>query len=142
MTDEEAYDTFEEHYKEQVHAAMKERSDNLRQKYRKDTEYNCMVHERLAGQETCFPSKAWFLSKKPPETKLNSDHTTGLCKDCHSTQVNYATLLRHLKYSCKCRTEKCPNWICLCEGDEECSCNPVCGFEDCLLCQVSCLIIS
>ena len=136
MTNDEAYEKFQEHYTEQVLVAMKERSDTLRKKYKANTEYNRQVLDRLDKQENWFPGKLWFLGKKPAETKLNQEHTTGLCKDCHSTQVNYTSLLRYHKQRCHCRTVRCPNWICLCEDEVDCSCNPVCCCDDCMSCQV------
>ena len=136
MTDDEAYDQFIEHYKDKVNAAMKERSERIRQKYRNETEYNSKVIQRLDNQENWFPGKTWFLNKKPVETKLNNDHTTGLCKDCHSIQLNYSTLLHKANQMCQCKTTRCPNWICLCRADEECLCLPVCNCDDCCSCQV------
>ena len=93
------------------------------------------MQQRLIGQEDWFPGKKWFLTKKPNETKINVDHTTGLCKDCHSIKINYATVLDKAKQLCSCRSMQCPNWVCLCDEDE-CICPQECACDDCQTCQV------
>ena len=95
------------------------------------------ILEALNRKERAFPSKSWFLLRKPPQTKINNQHSTGLCKDCYSNEVNYDALLKHCKKFCFCKTERCPNWVCVClDEEEECNCRMICECEDCLRCQV------
>ena len=135
-TDEEAYLKFQEQYEAAVKDIMKGRSEKIKERYRNNTEYNRKVIERLDRQADWFPGKTWFLQRKPKETKLNFDHTTGLCKDCHAPQVNYGTLLRYARSACQCKTQNCPNWLCMCEEEEECVCPTTCQCDICLSCQV------
>ena len=130
MTDDEAYEQFSEHYR-----VMKARCDKIKEKYRANTEYNQKMKERLTKQESWFPGKLWFLKQKPIETEMNMDHTTGLCKDCHSNQLNYSTVLNKAKQLCSCRSTSCPNWVCLCDG-EDCTCLHDCACDDCKTCKV------
>ena len=87
--------------------------------------------------ETRFPSNSWFQSKKPTQTKKNYDHTTGLCKDCHMNHQNYDTLVKEARTKCKCKTNMCQNWTCLCGEEETCECDPICSCDDCETCQVN-----
>merc|ERR1711954_133932 len=102
---------------------MQEKCKTLREKYKNNTLYNQKVKARLMKMENNFPGKTWFLSIKPLQTKVNYEHTTGLCKDCHSSQVNHDTLLKQARVICQCGSDQCENWICLCE-EEDCTCEP------------------
>ena len=136
MTNDEAYDQFKAKYSSQVKSSMKRKCDAVRAKHLNATKYNQSVNERLDRMEERFPSIDWFLKRKPAETKTNNDHTTGLCKDCHSAQVNYNTLMRFAKSNCQCKTSNCPNWNCFCIEEGDCTCNPACSCDDCTACQV------
>ena len=135
LTTDEAYNKFEEYYTIRVKEAMKRKCDQIRAKHTSKSSYNAKVNERLNRMENMFPSKSWFVSRKPCQTTMNQDHTTGLCKDCYSAQVNYDTLLKYVRRNCYCKTEDCPNWICLCSEDV-CQCDTVCRCDDCESCQV------
>ena len=126
---------FKEDCTKKIKSIMKEKCDTLRQKYQTDTVYNKCAHERLDRIENSFPGKTWFLSKKPPQTKVNHEHSTGLCKDCHAAQVNHDTLLKQARMMCECGTDKCENWFCYCE-DQECSCDLICRCDRCIACEV------
>ena len=108
---------------------MVAKSEKIKAKHRRNTEYNKKVNQRLESMEGRFPSKSWFLQKKPAQTKVNYDHTTGLCKDCHMSQVNYETVLKYAQSLCLCKTNDCPNWTCLCGEEDDCSCNPTCLYS-------------
>ena len=136
LTTDEAYQRFQEDYSAKVKQAMKKKCDNLRSKHTKETEYNEKVNKRLDRMENMFPSNNWFSRKMPGQTKMNTDHTTGLCKDCCTAQVNYATISKYAKSKCQCKSVHCPNWTCLC-SEEVCSCDPVCQCDDCVSCQVT-----
>ena len=136
-TDDEAYQTFRDEYEDSVKDAMKQKCEQFRNKHSNDTQYNNLIKEKLKKQESWFPGKTWFLSKKPEGTKANYEHTTGLCKDCHMYRSNYDTLLKHSRSLCHCGSKSCPYWICLCDNSEECVCNHTCQCDDCLLCQVN-----
>ena len=120
-----------------IHCAMK------RQKFNKknDSKYKREVLEALDRLENRFPGKGWFISKKPPQTKVNNEHSTGNCKDCYSIELNYETLIKAVKKYSKCKSDRCEGWQCTCEPeegvtDEECTCSKVCHCDDCDECQV------
>ena len=136
MTNDDAYQQFKEKYSHKVEAAMKRKCESLRAKHLAKTSYNTAVNARIDKMEGLFPSKGWFITKKPPETKVNNDHTTGLCKDCYSAQENFNTLQKYAKSNCHCKTTLCPNWNCFCGEEGDCQCDPVCSCDDCASCQV------
>ena len=136
LTNDEAYVHFQDKYTSKVKSVMKRKVNAAREKHRNETVYNQKVKARLTHLEDKFPSKQWFINRKPKETKLNNDHTTGLCKDCYSTRINYESLIKHARSKCQCKTKSCPNWSCLCDGEEDCECDPVCSCDDCVMCQV------
>ena len=133
LTDDKAYDQFCEHYRDKVRTVMTEKAEKIKPKYRSDTVYNRKVLESLDQSKERFPGKTWFLQRKPKETRINIKHTTGLC---HSSQLNYATLLCTSKQLCHCRTDRCGNWLCICEEEESCTCSRICSCSDCQNCQV------
>ena len=135
LTTDEAYQKFQEDYSSRVKVAMKKKCDEVRSKHTAGGKYSDAVNDRLDRMESMFPSKSWFISKKPCQTAMNQDHSTGLCKDCYSAKVNYDTLIKYEKSNCHCKTSDCPNWLCLCEA-EECSCESLCRCDDCNSCQV------
>ena len=137
LTDKEACNVFKEDCTAEMKAVMKDKCDSMRKKYTADTDYNRKVNDRLNRMEEYFPEKTWFLGKKPPQTKVNYEHTTGLCMDCHASQINHETLLWHARAMCQCGTDNCENWICICEDSESCSCEPVCHCDSCKSCQVN-----
>ena len=104
-TDDEAYNLFLEDNMEKVKAIMKNKCNRVREKHTSDSDYARRVNQRLDRIENSFPSKTWFLTKKPRQTKVNYEHTTGLCKDCHMSQVNHDTLLRYARMYCHCGTD-------------------------------------
>ena len=143
MTDDEAYDQFKEDYQEKVKDVMKIYCNAKRQKFIKknDSEYKRGVLEALDRLENRFPGKSWLLSIKPPQTKVNNEHSTGNCKDCYAIELNYETLLKAVRKNCKCKTDSCEGWQCTCEPEEgvteeECTCSTVCHCDDCDDCQV------
>ena len=149
VTDDEAYAQFRDNYEDKVRLAMKEHCEKKRQKYRSksDSKTKTKVIETLHRLENKFPSKSWFLSNKPPQTKANNEHSTGNCKDCYSVKANYETLLKTAKMYCNCGTEKCDGWQCTCDieaGDteEECTCDKVCYCDRCESCQVNYFILN
>ena len=137
VTDDEAYAQFKDNDEERVKQAMQKSCEALRRKYqnRPDSETKRKTFETLARKENKFPGKTWFLARKPPQTKILDDHTTALCKDCNSAQMNYETIYKMRKKFCQCRTNSCPNWICACEEDN-CECTHPCACDDCSGCQV------
>ena len=140
LTDGEAYEQFKDKYQEKVRGVMGNHCEKMRDKYRNKTESVTKekILETLSRKEMVFPSKSWFLLRKPPQTKVNYDHTTGLCKDCHSNHLNYESLHKFCKKFCHCKTHQCPNWICVCpEEEEDCKCKHECECDDCMSCQVS-----
>ena len=137
LTNDEAYKMFEENYREKVRSAMKGKYDKIRSKYISNNENSKNINERLDRIQERFPGKTWFLRNKPEHTKMNYNHTTGLCKDCYSPKVNYDTVVKHARSQCVCKTAACPNWFCICSEDEDCSCDGVCSCDDCLTCQVT-----
>ena len=141
LTNDEAYQVFEDSYSGKVRNIMKSKCDAMRAKHSKETTYNKTVNKRLDVLEEKFPSKQWFINRKPKETRVNNDHTTGLCKDCYSAKCNYETLLKQSKSTCQCKTQNCPNWNCLCNDEEDCQCDPVCSCDDCTMCQVGKVLI-
>ena len=137
LTDDEAYCEFQKNYGEKIKTVMAGKCETIGDKHKTDTTYNKKVRKNLEKMREKFPSRNWFMQKKPPQTKINNDHTTGLCKDCHSAQVNYTTIFNYAKTNCVCKTANCPNWTCLCNGEEECTCFHNCGCDDCTQCQVT-----
>ena len=139
LTDDEAYAEFKDKYQEKVREAMKKQCEGIREKYRGKCEgvSKDRIMRTLENKQKMFPSKQWFVQRKPPQTKINNAHTTGLCKDCHSNHLNYERLLKFCKKSCHCKTDKCPNWLCVCgEEPDDCKCNHGCGCDDCMSCKV------
>ena len=144
MTDDEAYQLFKDNYTLQVQDALKEHCKIMREDVRKRPESNKKqkMLDVIDKKETLFPSRTWFLRQKPPETRVNCDHTTGNCRDCDSSRMNYETVRRFVKSVCKCYTKECPKWICYCEPNEDddndpedCKCDP-CDCVTCRTCQV------
>ena len=142
LTNDEAYEQFKDNYKEKVHDVMKEHCEKIRLKYEKipDSANKLKILESLERKENLFPGKTWFLQQKPPETKVNKDHSTGLCKDCQEGHLNYETLLKFLKKTCDCRTDRCPNYVCICQVPDDCQCSGECECQDCISCQVKIFI--
>ena len=139
LTDDEAYAEFKDKYEEKVKAAMKTQCDSVKEKYKFKPESvsKDRVMKILQRKQELFPSKKWFVQRKPPQTKINNDHSTGLCKDCHANHLNYERLHKFCKKFCHCKTDKCPNWVCFCEEDpEDCHCSHECDCDDCISCQV------
>ena len=137
LTDDEAYMAFSEDSGTAVRTIMKTKCDSLRNKHKSNTEYTRQVMARLDRMESSFPSKTWFLSKKPSQTKVNYERTTGLCKDCHTAQTNHETLLKEARKLCNCGLHTCKNWVCLCDDPDDCSCDTSCQCDDCSSCQVN-----
>ena len=135
LTDDEAYAEFKDKYEERVKAVMKKECEGIRGKYRNKPEgvTKDKVMATLNRKENMFPRKIWFVQRKPPQTKINNDHTTGLCKDCHANHLNYERLVQFCKKACHCKTDQCPNWVCDCEEDpEDCDCRNGCECENCM----------
>ena len=140
LTNDEAYAQFKENYEAKVKDVMQKHCQEIRSKYvqKPDSCYKDKIFKTLERKENIFPGKTWFLAQKPPHTKMNFDHTTGLCKDCHVADLNYDNLLKFLKKTCQCKTDRCPNYVCTCEDTEdECKCSQECECHDCSSCQVS-----
>ena len=57
ITNDEAYEKFQEKYSEKVKHAMTLKCDKVRGKHRNDTPYNKKVIERLDNMQDRFPSK-------------------------------------------------------------------------------------
>ena len=78
LTNDEAYKHFKENYKEKVHEVMKEHCNKIKMKYEKipDSENKRKILDSLARKVNLFPGKTWFLQQKPPQTKINQDHST------------------------------------------------------------------
>ena len=72
MTDEEAYQIFQENYKESVKQKMLEMCTNLRTNLSKRKESATKEKKLRVVQrkEGLFPGLVWFIAQKPPETKL------------------------------------------------------------------------
>ena len=138
LTNDEAYEQFKENYKEKIHEVMKEHCNKIKMKYEKipDSANKRKILESLARKENLFPGKTWFLQQKPPHTKVNQDHSTGLCKDCQEGHLNYDTVLKFAKRTCNCRTDGCPNFVCICPDPDDCNCSRECECQDCISCQV------
>ena len=140
----EQYANFKEEYKDRVKEEMEKKAQQEMVKLvrRPDSTDKARRIERLTAVPELFPGKKWYEEQKPSEVKPLVDHTTGLCKVCESTGLNYLTLAKALKRLCVCRTSECPNWTCVCQGDEEedegledhCSCG--CSCDSCLRCKV------
>ena len=148
LTNDEAYEQFKDNYKEKVHDVMKEHCEKIKLKYEKvpDNTTKLKILESLSRKEYLFPGKTWFLQQKPPQTKANKDHSTGLCKDCQEGHLNYETLLKFVKKTCDCRTDRCPNYVCICQvpddtqAPDDCYCSRECECQECLSCQVKSFI--
>ena len=138
LTNDEAYEVFKDKYEEKIHNVMKEHCEKIRSKYEMIPESlnKEKILASLDRKENIFPSKTWFLQQKPLKTKINNDHSTGLCKDCQEGQLNYESLLKFAKKACTCRTDRCPNYVCICEDLDVCNCSEECKCQDCLSCQV------
>ena len=138
LTNDEAYAQFKEKYTEKVSDAMKKYCGELRLKYEQkpESQKKSKIIAALKRKEAMFPGKTWFLQQKPPQTKMNFDHTTGLCKDCYAADLNYDNLLKFLKKTCHCKTDRCPNFVCTCDDEEDCTCSRECECQDCSTCQV------
>ena len=144
VTDKEAYALFEDMYKEEVRKALIRDCDTMRETLRRrsDSQLKQQKLIQLQKKENRFPSLIWFLKQKPKETKVRSDHCTGLCRDCEGPQLNYETLRKVKQRYCHCKSKQCPNWFCTCDLDEdgeiptECSCEP-CFCDECLQCHVN-----
>ena len=78
LTNDEAYKHFKENYKEKVHEVMKEHCNKIKMKYEKipDSENKRKILDSLARKVNLLPGKTWFLQQKPPQTKINQDHST------------------------------------------------------------------
>ena len=93
-----------------------------------------------------FPSIDWFLDQKPEEVKPMHDHTTALCKLCEAAVLNYTTLVKTIKHQCDCKTEHCPDFLCMCPQDDEENddvtrqCNCHCDCDNCRGCKVNYLM--
>ena len=103
---------------------------------RPDSEDKARRVELYSNIQNKFPSESWYLDQKPPEVKPLCDHTTGLCRICEAASLNFITLSRNLKRLCGCKTERCPNWICLCDPDEDEACSCTCDCDSCSRCKV------
>ena len=148
-TNEEAYQSFKETCSEEVGIVMTRQSLELVEKYseRKDSEdkqYRLQhAREVVPGK---FPGLIWFIDQRPPEVKMLTDHTTGLCKVliklncmgmfgwlqcsvvkplncylqvCEAARINFEQFRRAARKNCKCASKDCPNWVCDCEEDED-----------------------
>lgn len=140
LTAEEQYANFKEDCKDSVREEMEKKAVEdmekvLRRPHSEDKEKRISRIETLSE---CFPGPKWYSEQKPEEVKPLIDHTTGLCRVCEATSLNYQTLSKSLKRLCACNTRMCPNWICLCQVDDDdqqdCQCG--CSCDDCLACQV------
>ena len=142
LTSEEQYANFKEDCGDKVRLEMERKAarDLEKLRWRPDSEDKDKRLERIETLSECFPGPKWYAEQKPEEIKPLVDHTTGLCRVCEATSLNYLTLSKALKRLCSCRTRQCPNWICLCVVDEleedlqECQCR--CSCDECLACQV------
>ena len=136
----EQYSSFQEEYQDKVRQEMerKVQEEILKLAKRPDSEDKTKRSEKLLTLPDCFPGKKWYEQQKPAEVKTMIDHSTGLCKLCESSGLNYLTLVKAVKRFCVCKTSECPNWTCVCLEDEEeerqCSCT--CSCESCVGCQV------
>ena len=73
LTTDEAYQKFHENYKSKVGEAMKRKCEMIRSKHSTESDYNKTIKERLNRMEKLFPSKSWFISRKPQQTKMNQN---------------------------------------------------------------------
>lgn len=141
VTDDEAYEQFKDHDRERVRVEMQKVCEEIRNKYmqKDDSETKQKTMEILRRRENLFPSKTWFLARKPPQTKLMDDHSTALCRDCVSSDTNYETIYKFCKKFCKCGSRDCPSWVCNCEEEDpdHCECQHDCTCDDCSKCEVS-----
>ena len=116
----------------------KVREDVLKLARRPESEDKAKRSEKLHTLPDCFPGKKWYEQQKPAEVKPLIDHSTGLCKLCESSGLNYLTLVKAVKRLCVCKTSECPNWTCVCledaEDERQCSC--ACSCDSCVGCQV------
>ena len=101
VTDDEAYEQFADHDRERVRVEMKKSCQVLREKYMrmKDSDTKRKILETLARREKMFPSKTWFIARKPHQTKMLDDHSTAFCRDCVSADLNYEVLYKACKNS-------------------------------------------
>ena len=140
VTDDEAYDQFVDHDREKVRVEMQKSCELVREKYRtkEDSETKQKILNMLERKENMFPSKSWFLARKPPQTKMLDDHSTALCRDCISSDINYEAIYKICKKFCKCGLSSCPNWVCMCEDEDRsrCTCLHNCSCVDCSMCKV------
>ena len=141
VTDNEAYEQFKENDAERVREVMQKSCEKLREKYRNNpaSENKQKIIKTLDRREATFPGKTWFLARKPAQTKMLDDHSTALCKDCVTAQLNFETLYKARKKFCRCKTSNCLNWVCLCDEEDpnHCECNHPCECDDCSSCQVN-----
>ena len=66
---------------------------------RNDSDTKRKILETLARREKMFPSKTWFIARKPHQTKMLDDHSTAFCRDCVSADLNYEVLYKACKNS-------------------------------------------
>ena len=147
LTDKEQYSQFKEDCSEQIAEILRlyalENIEILHKRRESaDREKRLAYFATLHRQ---FPSYDWYHDRKPAEIKPLHDHTTALCKTCEAALLNYVTVVKAIKSQCRCTTNHCPNWICMCQpssDDEEgpsatptCSCK--CACDDCTKCKVN-----
>ena len=139
----EQYSNFKEEYQDKVRGEMenKVQEEIVKLAGRPDSEDKARRIQKLDTLPDSFPGKKWYEQQKPAEVKTLIDHTTGLCKACESSGLNYLTLVKALKRLCVCKTSECPNWTCVCLAQDEfypderqCSC--VCSCPNCVGCEV------
>ena len=146
LTDKEQYCQFKEDCSERIAEILRLYALENIEKLHKRRE-SADRERRLAYFATLHkqcPSYEWYIELKPAEVKPMHDHTTALCKTCEAALLNYVTVVKTIKSQCKCTTNHCPNWICMCQpsSDDEvgpnstsaCSCK--CSCEDCTKCKV------
>ena len=144
LTSAEQYASFQEDCKEMVKSEMEKKvvKDCEKLMGRPPSADKDRRMERLETLSECFPSPKWHAEQKPEGVRPLVDHTTGLCRVCEATSLNYQTLSKALKRLCSCKTRQCPNWICFCQPDgdgtgddlQECQCG--CNCDYCSACQV------
>ena len=141
----EQYSNFKEEYQHKVRQEMerKVQEDVLKLARRPESEDKARRSEKLHTLPNCFPGRKWYEQQKPAEVKPYIDHSTGLCKLCESSGLNYMTLVKALKRLCVCKTRECPNWTCVCLEDveDERQCNCPCSCDSCVGCQVQQIVL-